>query len=65
MEKKEYHCTICKNILERKTMLRLMIQKYSSQEDGTYGYFIKKKQYDFCPKCYSKINNWIKKYKED
>lgn len=60
-KEKIYKCCICHEVQQEKP-IRLAKQKY---EFDSYGRYFTKKLYDFCPKCYSKFNRWVKKHEEE
>lgn len=59
---KRYFCCICHQELKEEKPIRLVKQKYGI---GTYKQYANVCNYDFCKKCYSAFNSWIKKHKED
>lgn len=56
---KIYRCCICHEVLEDYKPIRLVKQKYGI---GNYKQYYNVDHYDFCKRCYSKFNNWIKKH---
>ena len=59
--KKIYKCCICHKILKEKP-IRLVKQEYGIRR---YNQYTNVKTYDFCTKCYTPINKFIDKYKEE
>ena len=59
MKRKEYRCCICHSVIETRP-IRLVKQLHDMKE--TYGAFHNYHNYDFCRRCYSKFNNWVKKH---
>lgn len=59
---KIYECCICHRILENVTTIRL--QKCLYGAGRTSGHY-PVAHYDFCKRCYEKINKWIEKHKEE
>lgn len=58
----EYKCCICHKKLKNIDTIRLVKQLYGISR---YGGHYRVEKYDFCKKCYSKFDNWLKKNKED
>lgn len=59
---KIYKCVICKKIMNDKKPIRIVKQLYGAGEYNQYGSV---EHYDFCDRCYSKIDNWIQKHREE
>lgn len=57
-----YKCCICHRVLDPYDTIRVIKQLYHVTLNGGHA---KVDQHDFCPRCYSKIDNWIQKHKEE
>lgn len=58
----DYKCCICHEKIKNKDTIRLCKQLYGISRFGGH-YTVDK--FDFCKKCYSKFENWLKKYERE
>ena len=57
--KKIYKCCLCGQVLVDYKPIRLVKQLHDNKVP--YGAYHNIKNYDFCKKCYAKLDNWLTK----
>ena len=57
---KIFNCCICGDVISKNK--RLVYQLYDNKKP--YGSFHNKKNYDFCNKCFTIFERWIKKHEK-
>lgn len=57
-----YRCCICKKTLTTIKPIRLVKQEYGVGKYNQYGTV---DHFDFCERCYSKFENWIRRHRNE